>query len=132
MVGVGVTVTVVVVVVVVVYRRFLVYIIRYIIVGAPRTAVVGKGGGGWGVLNPGETGLAPDASVPPRSSVDSRATVAAVDGMLVCDCVAPGVCGGTHPGVCGGILDDEELDPPTFPINQLGSQPRSPFTSLTA
>jgi len=27
---------------------------------------------------------------------------------------------------------DEELDPPTFPINQLGSQPRSPFASLTA
>ena len=81
--------------------------------------------------NLGETGLAPDASVPLRSSVDSRATVAAVEGMSVCVCVAPGVCGGTLPGVCGGMLD-EELDPPTFPINQLGSQPRSPFASLTA
>lgn len=101
---------------------FLVYITGYIIVGAPRTAVAGSGGG-WGALNPGETGLAPGASVPPRSSVDSRATVAAVDGMLVCVCVAPGVCGG---------LLDEELDPPTFPINQLGNQPRSPFASLTA
>lgn len=98
---------------------------RYIIVGAARTAVAGSGGGGgWRVPNPGETGLVPGASVPPRSSVVSSATVAAVDGTLMCVCVAP--------GVCGGMLDDEELDPPTFPINQLGNQPRSPFASLTA
>lgn len=44
-------------------------------------------------------GLAPGASVPPRSSVDSSATVAAVEGMLGCECVAP--------GVCGGILEEE-------------------------
>lgn len=102
------------------------YIARHIIVGAVRTAVVGSGGGGGGctVPNPGETGLAPGPSGAPRSSVDSSAAAAAVDGMF--GCVVS-----VAPGVCGGIFD-EEFDPATFPMNQLGSQPRSPFASLTA
>jgi len=52
-----------------------------------------------------------------------------VDGMLAVKRAVPGVCG----GMPGGMPDEaEEVDPPTFPMNQLGSQPRSPLTSLTA
>ena len=76
-----------------VYRRYL-NTTHYIIVGDARIAAVGGGGGGWRVPNPGETGLAPGPSGPPRSSVDSSAAAAAVDGMLGCVSVAPGVCGG--------------------------------------